>query len=84
MTAESILERISQNPFRPIAVKTTAGTRIEINQAEDIFIYDRMIYDGVPNDLRQNGMKTTCVVLFDSVGTKFIYELEQIAAIEVR
>ena len=35
MTAGSILERISQNPFRPIAVKTIGGTRIEINQAED-------------------------------------------------
>jgi hypothetical protein len=70
MTAESILERIIQNPFQPIAVKTIGGTRIEINQAEDIFIYDRM--------------NTTCVVLFDPVGRKFIYELEQIAAIEVR
>jgi hypothetical protein len=67
MTAESILERISQNPFRPIAVKTIGGTRIEINQAEDIFIYDRM--------------RTTCLVLFDSAGRKFIYEPQQIAAI---
>jgi hypothetical protein len=70
MTAESILERISQNPFRPIAVETIGGNRIEINQAEDIFIYDRM--------------NTTCVVLFDPAGRKFVYELEQIAAIEAR
>jgi hypothetical protein len=68
MTAESILERISQNPFWPIVVKTIGGTRIEINQAEDIFIYDRI--------------KTTCVVLFDSAARKFIYAPEQITAIE--
>jgi hypothetical protein len=70
MTAESILEQISQNPFRPIAVKTIGGNRIEIDNAEDIFIYDRM--------------NTTCVVLFDPACRKFVYELEQIAAIEVR
>jgi hypothetical protein len=51
-------------------VETIGGNRIEINQAEDIFIYDRMT--------------ATWVVLFDSAGTKFIYEPEQIAAIEVR
>jgi hypothetical protein len=70
MTAESILERISQNPFRPIAVKTIGGTLIEINQQEDIFIYDRM--------------KTTCVVLFDPAGRKFVYAPEQITTIEAR
>jgi hypothetical protein len=70
MTAESILEQITQKPFRPIALKTIAGERIEIDNAEDIFVYDRM--------------KTTCVVLFDPVGRKFIYEPEQITAIEAR
>jgi hypothetical protein len=35
-----------------------------------LFIYDRM--------------KTTCVVLFDPEGRKFIYEPEQITAIEAR
>jgi hypothetical protein len=70
MTAESILERINQKPFRPVALETVGGTCIEIDRAEDIFIYDRV--------------KTTCVVLFDPEGRKFIYEPEQITAIEAR
>jgi hypothetical protein len=70
MTAESILERIKQKPFRPIALETVDGMWIEVGRAEDIFIYDRM--------------KTTCVVLFDSEGRKFVYEPEQITAIESR
>ena len=70
MTAESILERINQKPFRPIALETVGGTRIEIDREEDIFIYDRI--------------KTTSVVLFDPEGRKFIYEPNQITAIEAR
>jgi hypothetical protein len=70
MTAESILERINQKPFRPIALETVGGTRIEIDREEDIFIYDRI--------------KTTSVVLFDPEGRKFIYEPDQITAIEAR
>ena len=70
MTAESILERINQKPFRPIALETVGGIRIEIDREEDIFIYDRV--------------KTTCVVIFDPEGRKFIYEPDQITAIEAR
>jgi hypothetical protein len=70
MTAESILERINQKPFRPIALETVGGGWIEIDRSQDIFIYDRV--------------KTTCVVLFDPEGRKFIYEPEQITAIEAR
>jgi hypothetical protein len=70
MTAESILERINQRPFRPISLETVSGRWIEINRAERIFIYDRI--------------NTTCVVLFDPEGRKFIYEPEQITAIEAR
>jgi hypothetical protein len=70
MTAESILERINQKPFWPIAIETIGGTWIEIGRAEDIFIYDRV--------------KTTCVVIFDPEGRKFIYEPDQITAIEAR
>ena len=70
MTPESILERINQKPFRPVALETVGGTRIEIDRSEDIFIYDRV--------------KTTCVVLFDPEGRKFICEPEQITAIEAR
>jgi hypothetical protein len=53
-----------------MALKTIDGTRIEIDNGEDIFIYDRI--------------KTTCVVLFDPLGRKFVYEPQQIDAIEVR
>ena len=67
MTAESIPERINQKPFRPIALETVGGTRIEIDREEDIFIYDRI--------------KTTSVVLFDPEGRKFIYEPDQITAL---
>jgi hypothetical protein len=70
MTAESILERINQKPFRPVALGSVGGTWIEVDRPEDIFIYDRM--------------KSTCVVLFDSEGRKFVYEPEQITAIEAR
>jgi hypothetical protein len=70
MTVESVLERINQRPFRPIALETVDGTWIEIEREADIFIYDRM--------------KTTSVVIFDPEGAKFIFEPEQISAIEAR
>jgi hypothetical protein len=70
MTAESILERINRKPFQPLALETVGGTWIEVNRAEDIFVYDRV--------------KATCVVLFDSAGKKFVYEPEQITAIQAR
>jgi len=68
MTAESILERISQKPFRPIVLETVGGTWIEIEREADIFIYDRM--------------KTTSVVVFNPEGRKFTFEPEQISAIQ--
>ena len=70
MTAESILERINQKPFRPLALRTVGGTWIEVSRAEDIFIYDRI--------------NSTWVVLFDPAGTKFVCAPEQITAIEAR
>ncbi len=70
MTVESVLERINQRPFRPIALETVDGTWIEIEREADIFIYDRM--------------KTTSVVIFDPEGANFIFEPEQISAIEAR
>ena len=70
MTAESILERINQKPFRPIVLETVGGTRIEIEREADIFIYDRM--------------KTTSVVVFDPEGGKITFEPEQISAIQAR
>ena len=70
MTAESILERIKQKPFRPIAIEAVGGTWIEVDREADIFIYDRK--------------KTACVVIFDPEGRKFIFEPEQISAIEAR
>ena len=49
-------------------IETVDGTWIEIEREADIFIYDRM--------------KTTSVL--DPEGTQFIFEPEQISAIEAR
>ena len=70
MTAESILERINQKPFRPIALQTVDGVWIGVYREADIFIYDRM--------------KTSCVVVFDPEGKKLIFEPDQISTIEPR
>ena len=42
MTVESILEKINQRPFRPIALETVDKTWINVDRHADIFIYDRM------------------------------------------
>jgi len=70
MTAESILERIKQKPFRPIALETVDKTWITVDREADIFIYDRT--------------ETTSVVVFDPEGRKFVFAPEQISAIEAR
>jgi hypothetical protein len=68
MTVESILERIRQKPFRPIALETIDKTWIKVDREADIFIYDRM--------------EAACVVIFDSKRRKFVFAPEQISAIE--
>jgi hypothetical protein len=70
MTVESILERISQKPFRPIVLQTVDKTWIKVDREADIFIYDRM--------------ETVCVVIFDPMRRKFVFTPEQISAIEMR
>ena len=70
MTVESILERINQKPFRPIALETVDRTWIKVDREADIFIYDRM--------------ETACVVIFDPMRRKFVFTPEQISAIETR
>src|SRR5208283_3147889 len=46
---------------------------LRLSDASPAFM--RLVYDR---------MKTTCVVLFDSAGRKFVYEPEQITAIQAR
>ena len=70
MTAESILERINQKPFRPITLQTVDGVWIDVYREADIFIYDRM--------------KASFVVVFDPKGKKLIFEPDQISTIEPR
>jgi hypothetical protein len=70
MTVESILERIKQKPFRPIALETVDKTWIKVDREADIFIYDHM--------------EAPCVVIFDPKGRKFVFAPEQISSIEAR
>ena len=70
MTVESILERINQKPFRPIALQTVDKNWIEVDHEADIFVYDRT--------------ETVCVVTFDPMRRKFVFTPEQISAIEMR
>jgi hypothetical protein len=59
MTVESILERINQKPFRPIALQTVDKTWIKVDREADIFLLDRM--------------ETACVVIFDPMRRKFVF-----------
>ena len=59
MTVESILERITQKPFRPIALETVDKTWIKVDREADIFIYDRT--------------ETAWVVVFDPEGRKLVF-----------
>jgi hypothetical protein len=70
MTAESILERISQKPFRPFALETVGGTWIDVDREADILIYERK--------------KPVRLVIFDPNGRMYVFEPEQIAAIEAK
>jgi hypothetical protein len=63
MTVESILERINQKPFRPIALQTVDKIWIKVDRESDIFIYDRM--------------ETACVVIFDPMRRKFVFTPEK-------
>jgi hypothetical protein len=52
MMVESILEKIGQTPFRPIALETVDKTWIKVDSEADIFVYDRM--------------ETACVVILEA------------------
>ena len=71
MTADSLLERIGQTPFRPFAVETTGGTWINVDRESDVLLYNRF-------------QKPIRIVIFDSNGRLYILEPEQIATIEVK
>jgi hypothetical protein len=68
MTAQTILERVNQKPFRPFALETVGGTWIEITDSADVFVYQRK------DPVR--------LVIFDPAGTMFILEPEQISTLE--
>jgi len=56
--------------FHLVGEKITFQQVDEVDRAKDIFIYDRT--------------RTACVVLFDPAGRKFVYEPEEVIAIEAR
>jgi len=68
MTAESIIERVTQKPFRAFALETTGGTWIEIDREEDVLVYRKK--------------PPVRITIFDASGRLYILEPEQIAAIE--
>ena len=70
MTASNILERISQRPFRAFALETIGGTWIEVDREVDLLIYERK--------------KPVRVVIFDPSGRMYVFEPEQISALELR
>jgi hypothetical protein len=70
MTADSILERVEQKPFRPFALETIGGTWVEVDRKADLLLYDRN--------------KPIRLVVFDPNGRMYIFEPDQISAIEVR
>ena len=70
MNAITILERIRQKPFRPFALETTGGSWIDVDREADILIYER---------------KTPVrVIIFDPNGRMYVFEPDQISALEVK
>jgi hypothetical protein len=70
MTAARILERINQKPFRPFAVETIGGSWIDVDREADVLVYERK--------------KPVRVVIFDPDGRMYIFEPDQISAIEAK
>jgi hypothetical protein len=70
MTAASILERINQKLFRPFAIETIGGSWIDVDRETDVLIYERK--------------KPVRLVVFDPNGRMYIFEPEQISAIEAK
>jgi hypothetical protein len=70
MTASNLLERINQKPFRPFAIETVGGTWIDVDREADVLIYDRK--------------KPIRIVIFDPSGRMYVFEPEQISALEVK
>ena len=70
MTDSNLLERINQKPFRPFAIETVGGTWIDVDREADLLIYDRK--------------KPIRIVIFDPSGRMYVFEPEQISALEVK
>jgi hypothetical protein len=69
MTIGAIKERVTQEPFRPFTVETVGGSWIEVPRRESIAISP---YEPVR------------LVIFDSDGTMFIFEPDQISGLAVK
>jgi hypothetical protein len=70
VSASNILERISEKPFRPFALETIAGTWIDVDREADLLIYERK--------------KPIRLVIFDPNGRMYVFEPDQISAIEIK
>jgi hypothetical protein len=70
MTADSILERLSQKPFRSFALETIGGTWIGVDREADVLVYERK--------------KPIRIVIFDINGRMYVLQPEQIAALEIK
>jgi hypothetical protein len=70
MTAASILERINQKPFRRFAVETIGRSWIDVDREADVLVYERK--------------KPVRVLIFDPDGRMYIFEPDQISAIEAK
>jgi hypothetical protein len=70
MTAASILERINRKPFRPFGNETIGGSWVDVDRETDVLIYERK--------------KPVRLVVLDPNGRMYIFEPEQISAIEAK
>ena len=70
MTAGNILERINQKPFRAFALETIGGTWIDVDREQDVLVYERN--------------KPIRVVIFNPNGKMYVFEPEQISALELK
>jgi hypothetical protein len=73
MTANSLLDRIYQKPFRPFALETVGGSWIDVDREQDVLIYDR-----------KSPQRPIRIVIFDPNGRLYILEPEQISPVEIK
>jgi hypothetical protein len=69
MKMYDIRERAEHTPFRPFALETTSGSRIEVERAADIFLPER---------------RPEMVIVFEKTGRMWLLDVDQIADLEVK